>query len=59
MQKIGGQSFIIPDEHAPVDAAGEERWPPGWGPGRRVETERDVFELLGIPYHEPHERDAP
>jgi hypothetical protein len=59
MQKMEGESFIVPDERPPIDATGEERWAPGWGPGRRVKTERDVFELLAIPYREPHERDAP
>ena len=59
MQKQGNESFVVPDERSPLDKAGQERWPPGWGPGRRVECERDVFELLQVPYREPHERDAP
>ena len=59
MRKIDGTSYIVPDERPPVDRSGQERWPPGWQPGRRVESERDVFELVGIPYREPHERDAP
>ena len=41
------------------DADGNDWWPPGWDENRRVETERDVFELLGVPYREPNERDAP
>jgi DNA polymerase mu len=59
MRKIDGTSYIVPDERPPVDRSGQERWPPGWQPGRRVESERDVFELVGIRYRQPHERDAP
>lgn len=31
---------------------------PEAGPKRRMETERDLFELLRIPYREPHQRNA-
>ncbi|KAL4428436.1 hypothetical protein ABPG75_002525 [Micractinium tetrahymenae] len=59
LRKVGSESLIVPDEAPPLDRAGQERWPPGWGPGRRVETEADLFELLAIPYRQPHERNAP
>jgi len=56
---VDGKSRIVPDEAAPLGKGGKEQWPPGWHPGRKVSTQRDVFELLGVPYREPHERDAP
>lgn len=49
----------MPEESPPVDKSGKELWPPGWQPGRRVELEEDVFELLRVPFRQPHERDAP
>lgn len=58
MRKSGGDVCLVPDEKSPLSHGGQERWPPGWGPGRRVEAEGDVFDLLGIPYREPHERNA-
>jgi hypothetical protein len=59
MQKQDNESFLIPDERPPRGKNGEESWPPGWGPGRRFQTERDLFDFLQIPWREPHERDAP
>jgi hypothetical protein len=59
MQVVDGEVFIVPDERSPTDKNGKEQWPPGWHPGRRVESERDIFELLSLPYREPHERNAP
>ena len=50
---------MVPDEAPPRHAGGKPHWPPGWAPGRRVEHERDIFELLGLPYREPHKRDMP
>ncbi|PRW44242.1 DNA polymerase lambda [Chlorella sorokiniana] len=58
LRKVDGSSLLVPDEAAPTDCSGRERWPPGWYPGRRVESQADVFALLGMPYKEPHERDA-
>lgn len=58
-RKMDGESIMVPDEAPPLDRDGREHWPPGWRPGRQVETEADLFELLGIPYREPHERNAP
>ena len=43
----------------PLDANGADWWPPGWDAGRQIECERDVFELLGVPYKEPWDRDCP
>ncbi|KAI3428493.1 hypothetical protein D9Q98_007318 [Chlorella vulgaris] len=59
MQVVDGEVFIVPDERPPTDKDGKEQWPSGWHPGRRVESERDIFELLSLPYREPHERNAP
>lgn len=59
LRKVGGDSLVVPEQAPPVDTAGQERWPLGWRPGRHVETEADLFELLGIPFREPHERNAP
>ncbi len=58
LRKVDGRSRLVPDEAAPTDRSGRERWPPGWHAGRRVQSQQDVFELLGLPYREAHERDA-
>lgn len=51
---------LAPEPPAPsLDANGVDWWPPGWDSGRTIECERDVFELLGVPYKEPWERDCP
>lgn len=47
MRKDGKSAIVVPDEGPPLDRDGTPRWPPGWGPGRTVETEQDIFELLG------------
>ncbi|KAK9805473.1 hypothetical protein WJX72_000290 [[Myrmecia] bisecta] len=54
-----GRAYIIPDEVPPLDRAKQPFWPPGWGPGCKVTCERDILELLEIPYREPHERNCP
>jgi hypothetical protein len=48
------------------EAAAEQPASAGEGGGagsgsaaRAVRTQRDVFELLGLPYREPHQRDCP
>ena len=48
----------VPDEVPPCrDKEGrDDWWPPGWGPGRRVESEADIFELLGLPPRSPPQR---
>ena len=56
--EVDGRSLIVPDKAAPTDRSGRERWPAGWGPGQRVETQQDVFQLLGLPHREATERDA-
>ena len=59
MRKEAGRAYIIPDERPPFDRTGKPRWPPGWGPERRVQTESDIFELLWLEFRPPHERNAP
>jgi hypothetical protein len=51
-------------EKTKVEMLKVEKWPGGWHPQedgihRRVECEKDIFDLLGLPYREPHERDCP
>jgi len=55
----GRNAYFVPYEKPPLDRYGREWWPPGWHAGRRVETERDIFELVNLPYRPPHERQAP
>lgn len=43
----------------PLDARGNDWWPPGWDANRRVESEADVFQLLGLPHVPPEWRDCP
>ena len=50
---------------APLDSAGKEWWPPGWADekgrwnGRVITCEADIFQLLGVPYKHPKDRDCP
>lgn len=49
----------VPDEVPPsCDKEGTDWWPPGWGAGREVKSEDDIFELLGLPPKTPAQRDA-
>lgn len=56
---------LVPQEAPPLDQNRREFWPPGWDakdsgkPRRQIETERDLWELLQLPYLEPHERNCP
>lgn len=59
VREAAGQVVLVPDEAPPLNRQGKEWWPPGWGPGRRAQSQRDVFELVGLPYREPWERDCP
>lgn len=59
MRRVDGRCRVVPDEAPPLDPEGRERWPLGWQLGRRVETQQDLFELLGLPYREPADRDCP
>lgn len=57
--KQGGRVWVVPEEGPPLNRAGQPEWPPGWHRDRPVTHERDVFELLRIPYHPPNERNCP
>ena len=48
-----------PDGGGKPVAVVEEWWPPGWSAERPVLTQSDVYELLGLEYREPWQRDCP
>jgi hypothetical protein len=50
----------VPEQAAPTDANGREFWPPGWQEAgkRSVESEEDVFALLGLPTLPPEDRNC-
>jgi DNA polymerase beta thumb len=58
--KRNGKAWLVPCEGPPLNPHNrdEEEWPEGWSSARRVETERDIFELLRLPYRQPSERDC-
>jgi hypothetical protein len=49
----------LEDSPIPTLLHAQVAWPPGWGPERRVQCERDIFELLSVEYRPPNERNAP
>lgn len=55
----GGEAWVVPNEGPPVGKDRAPAWPPGWSAGREVKHESDIFELLGLPYHPPQERNCP
>ena len=60
MRKDKGSWWVIPDDLKPLDRTGGEFWPPGWPDDKRsVDCERDIFDLLEVPWREPWERDCP
>lgn len=50
---------MVPEEGPPLNGDGDPEWPPGWSDDRKLQHESDVFELMGLPYHPPHERNCP
>jgi DNA polymerase/3'-5' exonuclease PolX len=54
-----GRVWVVPDEGPPLNRERKAEWPPGWDASRRVKHESDIFELLGVPYHTPNERNCP
>ena len=59
MRKVEGKAKLVPDEAPPLLPDGTEGWPAGWGPGRRIATQEDIFELLSLPYRDPKDRNCP
>lgn len=55
------QGKRVPEEAPPVDSQSQEFWPKGWEqrPVKQVTCEADIFELLGLPFREPCERNCP
>jgi DNA polymerase/3'-5' exonuclease PolX len=51
-------SRLVPQEGPPKRKDGSESWPPGWSEDRRVRSEKDVFDLLEMPYRPPEDREA-
>lgn len=49
----------VPNESAPLGRDKKEFWPPGWNAEREVKSERDIFELLEIPWREAWQRNCP
>lgn len=54
----GDTVWLVPDEGPPLNRNKERSWPAGWNQQRRVSGERDIFELLGVPYRPPSERNC-
>lgn len=49
----------VPEEIAPASSRGSgDWWPEGWQQARRIESEADIFALLGLPYRSPPQRCA-
>ncbi len=59
MVKEQGQAWLVPSERPPRGREGALVWPAGWHGGRRVASQHDIFELLGLPYRSPAERNCP
>ena len=58
MAQEKGAWYNVPEERGPHDRAQQESWPVGWSTSRIPVTEQDVFELLGLPWREAHERNC-
>lgn len=59
LAKLGDTVWQVPQEGPPIDfTSGHPKWPPGWQQNRPVTTERDVFELLSVPYQLPSDRNC-
>lgn len=48
----------VAKDSPPLKAPKQPWWPPGWGPGRRVAEENDIFELLQLEYRHPEDRNC-
>lgn len=59
MVKDRSEAYLVPSEGPPQNRDRQPGWPSDeWNLKRAVQTEEDLFELLGIPYRAPHERKA-
>ncbi|KAK9827505.1 hypothetical protein WJX74_006340 [Apatococcus lobatus] len=57
--KDEGRAWLVPSERPPRGQDGALSWPVGWHAMRPVSSQQDIFELLGLPYRTPAERNCP
>ena len=55
--------MAVPEDGPPNDRSLSPQWPAGWlqqhEQGSSVASEADILSLLGVPYRQPQERNAP
>eukprot|EP00891_Asterochloris_glomerata_P008834 jgi/Astpho2/8834/fgenesh1_pg.00129_%23_25_t len=63
VRKDGRSTVAVPEDGPPNDRSLSPQWPAGWlqqhEQGSCVTSEADILSLLGVPYRQPQERNAP